>query len=325
MSAPAVVLDLGSYNCRGGFAGDEIPKVSFRTEAIAEQPFASRTIVNFDNYKIIVKHMYKELGVEPSKQAAYMTDASMSSLETRQKIAQFFFEELKVPAIYIAPSFTYAAMSAGYSNALLIDMGESSTEIAAICEGYFVKSTVTKHIITGRVIAECLQKALKVDREKIDEIKKGLLQVSMNFDEEMEKAQTPVEFNGIKVGQERAIAAELYFKPFFEELDSDGFAEDIKSCINRATMTTRKELWERIFLFGGAAQIKGLPERLKAEVAPLAPPAIADRVNVSLTENPESFAWVGASVYASTHPEAAILKYDYDEVGPNIIRDNLMK
>ena len=320
----AVVLELGSYNCRGGFAGEETPKVTLKTEEIA-QPFAAttRTIINFDNYKKVVTTMYEKLAVSPSSCPVFISDCSMSSLESRQKIANFFFEELNVPALFISSNFVYASVSTGFSNALLVDMGDNSTEIAAISEGIFIKSSIVRHVVTGKVISKYLTSALKINREKADDIKENLLEVPTDFDAAMEEAQKPVVFKGTSIAQDRAIAAELYFKPFFAELESDGIVEDIKQSINCAPMTSRKQLWEHIILMGGASKLKGLAQRLQTEVSEIAPPAFRSRVRVQVMEDPEICSWIGASVNASTHAEIAVTKEEYTNV-PNVVRDKFM-
>ena len=323
MSKPAVILELGSYHCLGGFGGEEAPKVVFLTETVAKDVFSARTVKNFDNYKLLAKAMYEKLGVDPSEQPVFICDGPMSSLETRQKIAKFFFEELNVPSIYIAPSFVYASLTASYSDALIIDMGESSTEIAAVSEGQFVKSSVTRHIVTGKIISNFLMKTFHVTREQADKIKAEVLQVPDDFDREAEEAK-PVDFEGVSLGQERVFASELYFKPYLDEIDSDGLPADIKAAINHAPMNSRKALWQRIILFGGAAKIKGLAPRLQKELAELAPPTLKSSIHVTLAEDADSFAWIGASAYASAHEEAGVSNKDYQEIGPSIIQTQLM-
>ena len=221
-------------------------------------------------------------------------------------VAKFFFTELKVPFLLISSTFHYASLAAGLSDATLVDMGETVTEIGAVSEYTFLKSSIIRHVVNGSVVSKYLMNSLKVNREQADDIKHNFLTVPSDFDSFMEESTKPVEYKGVQLTQERAIGAELYFKPFFEDLESDGLAADIKLCINKAPMNSRKALWSRIVIFGGASKMKGLAERLQKEVVDIAPGGFKDLIKVQLSSAPDYLPFIGASVIASTKHELAL-------------------
>lgn len=304
---PAVVIDLGSYRCRAGFAGQEVPKVDKLTLELGGQPFQGRVPNFFDQYKVVVKKLYELLGVSPSAQPAYVTMSLRTSDQAQKQIEEFFRNELKVPALYLEKSFVINATCTG--NAVLVDLGYQKSEITCIAEGTFVDGSGVVHACNGNELANYIKKAFKVDDPAlIEEIKSEKISVVPNFDEACEKGLPDVDFKGHKLtGQELLNAGESYFIPFFinENLESDGLHNDIFNSVKKSPVDYRAKLCENIVVYGGGANMKGLQARLEKEVKGVVPPATKDKVKVKVVDKPAYYSWLCLSVYADARPQAA--------------------
>ncbi|EAX98488.1 Actin family protein [Trichomonas vaginalis G3] len=328
MSSPSVVLDLGTFMCNIGFAGEEEPKISFHTEDVADGAFKNRVIVDLEKWKQLVSYCYKALNVEPSAQPLFLVDSTTFNLEKRKAVAKYLFEDLKIPSLFIASSFTYAGFLIQKTNCLIVDMGEAATEICAFCEDNVNRATLLRSAVTGRTISEYLARILNCnDHKTIWNVKSNLLECPhfAEIDAKMEEAVTNrVNYNGINFGPERVIASTAYLRPFFLEIDSDGLAVDIKEVIVKCPINFRKDMWTHVVLIGGSAQIKGFATALQEALVELAPEAVKPEVHVSVAEKPQIASWIGASAYAAAKPNAAVLKSDYDTEGEKIVQDHLM-
>lgn len=304
---PAVVIDLGSYRCRAGFAGEEAPKVDELTLKLGGQPFQGRVPNFMDNYKVVVKKLYELLGVAPTAQPAFVTCSLRTSDAARGQITDFFSNELKVPALYLDTTFNINAKCT--SNAVLVDLGYQKSEIAAVAEGTFIDGSGVVHVMNGSELSKYIEKAFKATTpELIEEIKETQLCVVPNFDEACEKGAPDVDFKGLKLtGQERLNAGESNFIPFFvnENLESDGLANDINNSCKKAPVDFRAQLLENVVVYGGPANLKGLQPRLENDLKGVVPPAVKDKVKVRIPEKPQYYNWVCLSVYAEANPSAA--------------------
>lgn len=328
MSSPAVVLELGSFISNIGFAGDEEPRVFFHTEDVVEGVFKNRVIADMNKFKQLVKYCYEQLKADPTAQPVFLSDSSSSSLEVRKNVVKFMFEELKVPAIFIAPSFVYAGFAIQKTNCLIVDMGEAATEVCAYLEDNINHATIIRSAVVGRTISDYLSRVLNIqDHKTIWNIKQNVLECPhfKDIDAAMEEAVSHrIEYNGIHFGPERVIASTAHLRPFFLEIDSDGLAVDIKESINKVPINFRKDMWSHVVLIGGSALIKGFATALQEALSELAPPAIKDEVKVTVAPKAEIAAFIGASAFAAAKPDECVLRDDYFKEGDKVVADHLM-
>jgi actin-related protein len=124
----------------------------------------------------------------------------------------------------------------------------------------------------------------------------------------------------IKLGRERFRCPEILFQPYhldpIRRFDQFGIHEMIYEAIMDCEITERRELWANILLAGGSTCFKGLPERIKHE---LAPHDLTKGINVIASPDRKFSAFMGACMVAShsSFPQLAVSKEKYTEGGAN--------
>ena len=81
----------------------------------------------------------------------------------------------------------------------------------------------------------------------------------------------------------------------------------------------RKDLYENIVLSGGSTMFPGIADRMKKEIAALAPSTM--KIRVIAPPEPKYLAWIGGSILASlsSFKKMFISRQEYDESGPSIV------
>ena len=187
---PVVVLDIGSYEVRAGFAGDDAPRAVFPTvigeprkagtrggmlgvhnrsnfvgdEAITKRgvlnlryPVKNGIIENFDDWSQLVHHtLYNELRVSPEEKAVVFPVSCWSPDVQEQKIAQILFEEFGVLGVAGVNSQALTTYASGRGCALAVEIGHGLTQIGAIYEGRYITESAYRGTVAGAAINDYL-------------------------------------------------------------------------------------------------------------------------------------------------------------------------
>ena len=108
----------------------------------------------------------------------------------------------------------------------------------------------------------------------------------------------------------------MMFCPALAEMDGRSIAESVWNSVQQCDMDARVPCGENIVLSGGNSMFAGFADRLKAEVAKLAPPAY--EITVYATDTRKHQVWKGASTLASGAnfaSERMITKEEFEQVG----------
>ena len=165
MENPAVVIDSGAQTTKSGFGGEENPKYCFpslvakpryniqeffedvdlyfgndgleRKEVMEiTHSVTSDTRLNFNAMKQIWRHIYHdELKVEPEEQPVLLSESPLNEADDREKMVEFFFEDLKVPAFYLCPQAVLALYSSGKTTGVVLDSGLNYSFASVVYEG----------------------------------------------------------------------------------------------------------------------------------------------------------------------------------------------
>lgn len=309
---------------------------------ILKSPIERGIIVNWDDIEKIWHHtFYNELRVDPADHPVLLTESIKCPKSHREKMIQIMIETFNVPSFFVCPQPCLSLCASGRITGLVCEMGDGVTQFAPFFNCFVFKHNVTISNLAGSDVTNYLQKLLQdrghkfttsSEKEIVRDIKEKHGFVSLNYDKELQESKKSSSKNvsyslpngkSLTLSSECFMSTELLFKPYLNDFDSDGLDQMIFNTIKSCNIGARKLLCANIVLSGGAALLKGLPERIEKEMVDLEPPTMQIKV-VDLDYKDRKFgAWVGGSIFASlpTFPRCVITHDEYNDVGPAIVHN----
>merc|ERR1719195_2143877 len=319
---------------KAGFAGDDAPRAVF--PSIVGRPRHQGVMVGMgqkDSY--VGDEAQAKRGILSLKYP--VEHGIVNNWDDMEKMTQIMFETFNTPAFYVAIQAVLSLYASGRTTGIVLDSGDGVTHTVPIYEGYCLPHAVQRLDLAGRDITGYLQKILTergysftttAEKEIVRDIKEKLCYVALEYDEEMNKAETSSELEQnyelpdgqvITIGAERFRAPEALFQPQFLGLEQEGIHKLTFSSIMKCDVDIRKDLYGNIVMSGGTTMYQGIPERVQKEVKALAP----DSMTIKIIAPPERkySVWIGGSILSSlsTFEEMWIKKEEYDESGPSIV------
>ena len=257
----------------------------------------------------------------------------------------------------LAASWTSSKVQDRSLTGTVIDSGDGVTHVIPVAEGYVIGPAI-KHIpLAGRDITLFIQSLLRERGESdtslqtAEKIKQEFCYVCPDIVKEYKKfdqypqekfAQYVVEYtdrnrkNIVDVGYERFLAPEIFFNP---EIFSSDYLTPLPTVVDQVIQSSpidvRKKLYKNIVLSGGSTMFKDFGRRLQRDLRGMVNDRIAlsERrsgvkstgvdVQVISHKRQRNAVWFGGSLLAQTSEfkSYCYTKQDYDEFGPNIVRN----
>lgn len=366
-----IIIDNGSYMTKAGFAGHEAPRAIFPSiigrpkhvasiagkqnkdsyvgdEAVAKSgtlnlkyPIEHGIIANWEDIETIWHHtFYNELRTDPAEHTVLLTEKPMNTDKNREKMIQIMFETFNVSSFYLEMQEVLSLYSTKQPTGVVVESGESMTDIVAIKDGHPIKQSIITIPLGGCDVTVWLNKILgdilmKLDRWKTtvncyscNDIKEKCAYVALDYDKELCESKAshkldkiykyPNNGEQITLNDESFRAPEIMFKPHMNGFEFDGVDTCVFNSINKCDKEIQKDLYSNIITSGGNTLFPGFQERLELEIKKVAP----ERINVQVTRAEAKYpVWRGGSLLASSSsfPSNVILQDIYNDVGPEII------
>lgn len=256
----------------------------------------------------------------------------------------------------LAASWTSSKVQDRSLTGTVIDSGDGVTHVIPVAEGYVIGGAIKNIPLAGRDITLFIQLLLR-DRGEADtslqtaeRIKQQFCYVCPDIVNEFKKfdqypqekfAQYIVETvsrqsKTVDVGYERFLAPEIFFNP---EICSSDYLTPLPTVVDQVVQSSpidvRKKLYKNIVLSGGSTMFKDFGRRLQRDIKGLVNERIESSerlsgvkstgvdVQVISHKRQRNAVWFGGSLLAQTaeFKSYCYTKQDYDEYGPNIVRN----
>lgn len=209
-----VILDIGSYSSKVGFANQIAPKSVFPTvtghsrsgvfigyEAqmkrdllSSNNPIEYGVVTNWESFEMLLDHSFnKELRIRSDEQSVLITEAAMNPSSVKQNMAEILFERFNISSLCISQQALLSLFASGRTSGVVVDSGQDLTYIVPVHEANVLKGQTQYFEIAGQDLSNHLGKLLnirkynfesKTEQEILRRIKEMHCFVSLDIDRE---------------------------------------------------------------------------------------------------------------------------------------------
>ena len=190
-----VVIDIGQFSTKIGFAGEDSPAQVFLTMVgkpkyqsisidysnsksredelyVGDEiqsiglykifhPIEKGIIIDWKHFENIVNYIFYNLRVDPSLVNVLLAVHPLFPRKDLEKIFELFLEQLQCMNFYPVLDSMLTLYSGGFQTGLIVEIGDSNTRIVPIFEGYKLNHAVRILDIGGRVLTRYMEKILE--------------------------------------------------------------------------------------------------------------------------------------------------------------------
>ena len=186
----AIVLDVGGYSTRVGYAGEDSPKADLPTiigiapskseddfmdtsnvdkldyvvgtnyiTAVREglelqSPIYDGLIDNWDLFEHLLDYVYKKvIKSEREYHPLMMTEPAWNTKVKRAQLTELMFEKYQIPAFYLAKNAVLSTFANARSTALVVDSGFEQTSVVPVHDGYALTQAIVRTPYGGRYVS----------------------------------------------------------------------------------------------------------------------------------------------------------------------------
>jgi actin, other eukaryote len=360
----AIVLDMGTYLGKAGFAGDDAPQFTFTRSSLAPRkaPLLPGDAARVDNVtrpvRGVVEHncpgrvswdgfekachhaFYDGLKIAFETRPVLLAEPVLLERSHRETMTQIMFETFQVPALFQVNQAVLSQFASGTPTGLVVESGHGPTHVVPVVDGCSIPGAIVRLDVGGATITSQLQK-LCTERDgaafqalaAVDgfaHLKEQLAYVAASYEEEehggTEAGYALPDGTEVIVGPERYRCAEALFRPSLADKKGLGLHALVVEAIDKCDAGQREALLSNIVLGGGTSLLPGLGARLTQEVSAMVEPGSAVRVASGEPGAARYSAWVGGSAVASMagFNDLCALAAEYEEEGPRVARKFFM-
>eukprot|EP01012_Entosiphon_sulcatum_P046589 TRINITY_DN6269_c0_g1_i1.p1 TRINITY_DN6269_c0_g1~~TRINITY_DN6269_c0_g1_i1.p1 ORF type:complete len:396 (-),score=74.84 TRINITY_DN6269_c0_g1_i1:6-1193(-) len=338
----SVVMDVGSESLKAGFAGDDAPRIVMPTVATAIRgprgepreslagnvafkqraevdllwPVDKGEVRDWDAMERLWEHVYTDsLRMPPDDRfPTLLTEPALASRDHRQRIAEVFFEKLRVPALYVASAPVLALYASGRTTGMVVESGYSTSHTVPIFEGFALYHAILETDIGGSHLTKYVSKVLgergvvfqrAFEREVCEFVKERLGCVAPDYKAALANPKpasiTLPDGTEITLGPERYTCCEALFHPAVIGLPEGpvgktGLPATALASARKCDADIVPHLYGHVVLSGGSTMFPGFQERLLADLSGLAP---SEKIKIFAATERKHAAWIGGSILAS--------------------------
>ena len=359
MNSQLLVLDLGLFQMKIGFSGDEAPRYTNmscvgypKNEAITSSQENRQVLVgenalkvkNFLNLKesintdysidfstvekVLHELFYAQMKVNILDFPVFVSMNSFFTYEDKHKLIEVFFEHFNLPSLFFTFSGVTGIYSEGRTNGIIIDSGHSGSSIIQVFEGLQVDNELicnrkggieTRKGIKGITDRIIQERCLKKENTKSHHFDLYGFKLDFTFYDELKKTCFSEEEIDVTLPDGSVVK---FTKDDFASLNK----ENVSNCgdlLLKLFETSKNDymgdLKEHVYVQGGNTLFPGYEESLSAYLIEKK----ADGVNIIPRNNDEKMfsSWIGSSIYASleTTKDILVSKSDFNDQGADYI------
>jgi actin len=308
-----VVLDIGQFSSKAGFAGEDFPSQVFFTIVgkpkyhnldsqygggteqevyVGEEiqslglykifsPIKKGKIVDWDYFEKILDYIFYNLRVDHTLVNVLFARHPLFPREDLKRIFELFLEHYQCMAFYPVLDSLCTLYSGGFQTGLIVEIGDSSTRIVPIYEGYKIEHAIKILEIGGNVLTRFMETLVEsigfsvdssIRRELVRVLKEKACFVSLDYNEDKKRSEEYTkqyslpDGSTISLSKERFITPEALFNPSLINLEHAPLPLAIMESIDLCDVDIRPTLLNNIFLSGGSSMFPNLKNRLYQEI-----------------------------------------------------------
>ena len=339
------IFDLGSYNYRIGYSGNDRPNYIFppikfiNNNSQEQEEYEYLTSQKGDGLFIDIKKFEdffddfisdKELINEMNQGSLLFTEPVLHDKEQRMKLSEFLFEKYEIGGLFFCNSSVLSSFSYGKCSCVIFDSGHSQSNIVPVYDGMIIKNALNYFSLKGKFIDEIIIN--EIINKQIDsynsynilqniQILSDLKDIIFTSDNNKNNYTLPDNKNIIlNDNYLEIIRKNIEVKLFNDELNLKSL---ILKSISSVLLDIKKELINKIFICGGNSLILNnyfneIKEALSKE--------LVSSAIVRITTHPSKIerslsSFLGASIISSLniYKETIVKKEEYEEHGAIIV------
>ena len=338
-----IIFDLGAYNYRIGYSGNDRPSFIFPPIKFNEKDdYEFLTSQKGDGYFNDIKKFEdffddfisdKELNTSLNQGSILFSEPIIHNKTQRMDLTQFLFEKYEIGGLFFCNNSVLSSFSYGKSSCIVFDSGHSQSNVVPVHDGMIIKNGINFFNLNGINIEEIIINDL-INKQIKEYDAYNILQKIQIISDLKEIIFTPEENKenkkyvlpdkkNIEINDDfiSILKKEIENKLFNEE--KGNLKSIILKSISSVLLDIKKELINNIFICGGNSLIfnnyfKDLKDSLAKQL-------VAGTV-VKLTIHPSKMertiaSFLGASIISSLniYKETIVKKEEYEEHGAIII------
>ena len=336
-----IIFDLGSYNYRIGYSGNDRPSFIFPPIKFNEKDdYEFLTSQKGDGFFNDIKKFEdffddfisdKELNTSLNQGSILFSEPIIHNKEQRKSLTEFLFEKYEIGGLFFCNNSVLSSFSYGKSSCLVFDSGHSQSNVVPVHDGMIIKNAFNNFNLCGKNIEDIIinefikKKNIRWDDwnilQKI-QIISDIKDIIFTPDDDTNKNYILPDKKNIEINDEfiSYMKKEIENKLFNEEAN---LISIILKSISSVLIDIKKELINNIFICGGNSLIfNNYLNNLKDSLVK----QLVSGTLVKLTTHPSKIerslaSFLGASIVSSLniYRESIVKKEEYEEHGANII------